>query len=188
MAAEDITRILVEAGGRPLDPRVIDRLFTATLSELQAIARRLMRSERPGHTLQPTAIVNEAYVRLVGRELQLQSRTHFYRVAVRAMRQVLVDHARRRGAAKRGGKQKPVPLLVDIAFTGGAELEMLALDRALTGLEDVHERMARVAELRLFGGLESEEIAAALGVSRRTVQGDWKVAQMWLKRALSSGA
>ena len=135
-----------------------------------------------------TAIVNEAYARLVGRELQLQSRTHFYRVAVRAMRQVLVDYARRRVATKRGGKQPPAPLLVDVAITGGAELEILALDRALTGLEGAHERMARVVELRFFGGLTSEEIAAALGVSRRTVQDDWKVARMWLGRALSVGA
>ena len=147
-----------------------------------------MRDERPGHTLQPTAIVNEAYARLVGRELQLQSRTNFYRVAVRAMRQVLVDYARRRVATKRGGKQPPAPLLVDVAITGGAELEILALDRALTGLEGAHERMARVVELRFFGGLTSEEIAAALGVSRRTVQDDWKVARMWLGRALSVGA
>ncbi|MGD9902089.1 MAG: ECF-type sigma factor [Vicinamibacterales bacterium] len=157
--------------------------------ELKRIARALMRRERGGHTLQPTAVLHEAFVRLVGQaDVQWQDRSHFLGVATRAMRQVLVDHARRRHAAKRGSDGVRVTLDEGLVAGGSPSLDLLALDQALDRYAQLDPRGARVAELRVFGGLTVAETAAHLGVSARTVDGDWSVARMWLARELTSPA
>lgn len=166
---------------------VHNRLFELAYGELHQIAENLMRSERAGHTLQPTAIVHEAYVRLVGKgqAVEWTSRAHFFGAAARAMRQVLVDHARKRAASKRGGGLQRVTL--DERLGGGAEHEheILALNQALEVLASQDERAGRVVELRLFAGLQVHEIAHVLGVSTRTIEGDWLFARKWLERTLS---
>lgn len=171
------------------DPRSLDPLFEATFDELRALAAHYLHRERRGHTLQPTALVNETYLRLQGSgSLACNGRTHFLNVAAMAMRRVLVDHARRRKAAKRGGGQVPVTL-AEIAVAGFPDDTcVLEFDRALDQLARFDARGARVVELRVFTGLTMEEIAESLGVTRRTVQTDWRVATMWLRRSLSMQA
>ena len=146
-----------------------------------------MRRERVDHTLQPTALVHEVYIKLVDQPLaDWEDRAHFIGIATRAMRQILVDHARGRAAAKRGGGWHRVTL--DESILGGrSEFEMLAIDEALTNLTQLDERAARVAELRMIGGLSVKETAHVLGVSPRTVDNDWAMARMWLSRALREG-
>ncbi len=181
----DITRILERMQGDEPDPRARQELYRIVYDELRRIAAGLLRRERAGHTLQPTALVHEAYLKLAGGPgPDWKGRAHFLGVSARAMRQVLVDHARARAAAKRGGGVKPVTLIEDLDGGGGRELELLALDDALTRLAAEDPRGARVVELRVFAGLTMEEIAAVLGVSRRTTDGDWAVARMWLAREL----
>ncbi len=167
--------------------RDFDRLFDATFAELRALARSYMRRERHGHTLQPTALVHEAYLRLFNAEnLDYESRTHFGNIAALAMRRVLVEHARSRNAAKRGGGMEPVSL-GELGLTSlPPQVDVLDLDDALTKYAALDHRGAKVVEMRTFGGLTMEEIAEALGVTRRTVQTDWRVATMWLRREFSS--
>lgn len=164
------------------------RLSELLYPELKRIARSLMRRERDGHTLQPTAVLHEAFVRLVGQTGHAwDDRSHFLGVATRLMRQVLVDHARKRHAAKRGSDGVRVTLDEQLAGGGsGPSLDILALDQALERYERLDPRGARVAELRVFCGLTVPETAAHLGVSARTVDGDWAVARMWLARELTS--
>lgn len=147
-----------------------------------------MRRERPGHTLQTSALVNEAYLRLIDQNITWQNRAHFYGVAARLMRQILVDHARAQKAAKRGGDRIQVSLsnAADSADSGSNEL--IALDDALKSLALIDSRKSSVIELRYFGGLTIEETAEALGVSHTTVEDDWKVARAWLRRELSRTA
>jgi RNA polymerase sigma-70 factor, ECF subfamily len=168
----------------PLEP-----LFEATFTELRAVASRYLGQERRGHTLQPTALVHEAYLRLQATDgITFNGRTHFLNLASAAMRRVLVDHARRKHAEKRGGNRVQVTLH-DIGVAGFPdETCVLEFDRALQNLETIDERGARVVELRVFTGLTMEEIAATLGVTRRTVQTDWRVATMWLRRELAMQA
>ncbi len=164
-------------------------LFDAVYAELKQLAADLMRSERSGHTLRPTALVHEAYLRLVdAKSVSWENRAHFFGIGARIMRQILVDHAREKGAAKRGGGLQRVTLDEALAEEAAPDLEILDLDRALGKLGRLDERAAQVVELRAFGGLEMREIAAALGVSRRTVTSDWKMARMWLARELSGEA
>lgn len=156
---------------------------------LRSRARRLLAGEAPGHTLQATALVHEAYLRLaVGESARWQSRAHFLAVASRAMRRILIDHARTRSRHKRGGSWNRVTLslaAVDGAAAGSFDpLEIVQFDRALEALEREHARMARVAEMRIFGGMTADEIGDALGVSRRTVDGDWAFARRWLALAM----
>lgn len=154
--------------------------------ELRRIAGRLMRSERGGHTLQPTAVVHEAFMRLVDAQtIEWQDRAHFLGIAARVMRRILIEHARRRGAAKRGGGVDRLTL--DEAAVPGddASVGLLDLDDVLTRFAEVDDRGARVAELRIFGGLTVRETAEELGVSSRTVNGDWAVARLWLARELA---
>lgn len=170
-------------------PAPLDATFAATYTELRALAARIMSRERPGHTLQPTALVNEAYLRLLGAgELNVAGRTHFVNLAAQAMRRILVEHARGRLTEKRGGGWVPVTLY-DI---GAADLPdqatILDLDNALRKLTEVDPRAARVVELRVFAGLTMEEIASAVGVTRRTVQTDWRIAFMWLRREMALDA
>jgi RNA polymerase sigma factor (TIGR02999 family) len=156
--------------------------------ELREIARRQLHRERPGHTLQSAALVHEAYLRLVGQHpFDSRDRAHFLAVASRLMRQVLVDHARRNGAAKRGANQT-VELDASFALPLAPRVEMTALDDALVGLAKLDERQAQIVELRFFGGLSVEDIADVLGSSRSTVKRDWNVAKAWLSREMKKAS
>jgi RNA polymerase sigma-70 factor (ECF subfamily) len=150
------------------------------------MAAGLMRNERAGHTLQGTALVHEAYLRLVDdKAIDWQGRAHFFGIAARAMRQILVDHARGRAAAKRGGGLQRVELDDQMGLSGAHALDLLDLDRILTSLAEFDERMARVVEYRVFAGMSVEEVAHVLDVSVRTVHNDWRVAKLWLSRQLA---
>ena len=162
-------------------------LVAIVYDELRSIAQRQLRNERPGHTLQPTALVNEAYLRLFDPTANgWESRAHFFGVAARAMRQVLVDHARKRDAAKRGGELQRVTLVTDIAEAGQSETDLLDLHLALEKLAQNDAALARLVELRFFTGLTLDEAADTLGVSRRKAANDWAAARLWLLRELSS--
>ncbi len=161
---------------------VIERLYP----ELRDLAASLMARERVGHTLQPTALVNEAWLRLVDVEMvQLQGRAHFFGIAARCMRRVLVDHARAKAAQKRGGDWDRITLDASVVSFQDPQLELIALDQALTRFEALDPRASRVAEMRLFAGMTIPEIATELGISPRTVDGDWSVARMWISRELT---
>jgi RNA polymerase sigma factor (TIGR02999 family) len=171
----------------------IEHLYALVHHELHRIAQGLMRRERAGHTLQATALVNEMYLRLDVHGVSWHIRAHFYGVAARAMRQILVDHARKYSARKRGGDIRKVSL--DDAMEKAQEsnleslaLETIAIDRALHQLSEMDERMAQVVELRVFAALDMNEIAAILGISRRTVYDDWDFAKRWLARELGVAA
>jgi RNA polymerase sigma factor (TIGR02999 family) len=156
---------------------------------MRRLAAAMMRSERPGHSLQPTALVHEAYIRLVGgTRVDWQDRAHFIRVAARAMRRILVDHARRRASQKAGGGQERVTIERAVGLGVGPEIEVLELDDVLGRLATLDARMAHGVELRVFGGLNAQEIATVLGVSERTVRNDWTMAKAWLARELSRDA
>jgi RNA polymerase sigma factor (TIGR02999 family) len=184
-----ITQILLGLPGDPGSHRAAtDRLFKIVYDELRCLASGLMRGERPDHTLQSTAIVHEAYLRLVDdSRIEWQNRAHFFGVAARAMRQILVDHARRRRAAKRGGDMQRITLDENLGLEAVSDIEVLHLEEALTRLGEMHERMAQVVEFRVFGGLKNTEIAHLLGLSRQTIQDDWRVAKMWLCREFGGG-
>lgn len=168
------------------DDGALDRVFPLVYHELQRIARAQLGRERAGHTLQATALVNEAYLKLVQRPPSgTADRGHFLGVAARAMRQVLVDHARAWSADKRGGGVAPVTLNEELSGVGSDPEDILALDEALDRLDALDERLRRVVELRYFAGLQDEEIADVLGVTRRTVQRDWVKARAWLHRELA---
>jgi RNA polymerase sigma-70 factor, ECF subfamily len=157
------------------------QLFDVVYDALHALARRYMRRERSDHTLQPTALVHEAYVRLVGqRAKNWANRTHFYGVAAQVMRRVLVDHARVHATAKRGGGNHAVSLDQSIGLSAQQSDDVLAVDEALSRLAEFDPRQSRIVELRFFGGLTEAETAAVLGVSTRTIKRDWAVAKAWL--------
>jgi RNA polymerase sigma-70 factor, ECF subfamily len=180
---EDITALLV-AWGRG-DEAALQQLIPLVHRELHKIARGCLKGERPGHTLQPTALVNEAYLRLVDvRRVSWKNRTHFLAMSARLMRRVLVDFARSRQYLKRGGGAMKVSL--DEAHGPPTERgqDLVALDEALTSLSAIDERKARVIEMRFFGGLTVEETAALLDVSRETVLRDWRLARAWLMQEL----
>lgn len=182
----EVTRILLDLSAREAgDPAATERLFALVYDELRGLAANLMRRERSGHTLQPTALVHEAYLKLVDQtRIQWEDRAHFFGIAARAMRQILVDHSRRHRAEKRGGGLERVTLEDDAAAAASSAFEVLDLDDALTRLAALDPRAARVVELRVFGGLTHDETAKLLGVSRRTVDGDWSMGRMWLAREL----
>lgn len=187
---ERATAILAElSSGQGDEGRSAAELMPLVYAELRVLAEHYLRGERPGHTLQATALVHEAYLRLIDREDQSwQGRTHFLAVGARAMRNLLIDHARARGRLKRGGGLMRVTLAEPIAAGPGSALEpeeLLALDRALEGLAELDERAARVVELRFFAGLKVAEVAELLGVSKRTVEEDWVHARTWLKREMA---
>lgn len=180
----DVTALLRRVGDGDAD--ALDHVFPLVYQELQRIARAQLAHERAGHTLQPTALVNEAYLKLIQRPpIGAETRGHFLGVAARAMRQVLVDHARAWGAEKRGGGVTPVTLQEELAGVRSDPEEVLALDQALDRLDVLDSRLRQVVELRYFAGLHDEEIAGVLGVTRRTVQRDWTKARAWLNRELS---
>lgn len=169
------------------DEKALHLLLPVVYREMKRLAAGYLKAERPGHTLQPTALAHEAYLRLVGRDrIQWQNRAHFLGVAARAMREILVDHARRRRAQKRGGGQQPVTLLdAALLVDRGRPIEFDDLDQALNDLARLSERQAHVVELRYFGGLSIEETAEVLGVSPATVKREWATARAWLYRELS---
>jgi len=169
------------------DREALDRLAPRVYSELRRIAGHLMQSERPGRTLQTTALVHEAYLRLIDvRNVDWQHRAHFFAVSAQIMRRILLDRARRRVAAKRGGAAQRLNLdeLPDLG--SGRSRELVALDDALNALADVDPRKARVIELRFFGGLSAEETAAVLKISPDTVLRDWRLARAWLLAELKA--
>lgn len=180
----EITRWLSRWRTGDTDAR--DHLFAVVQPALRRIAARLMQRERPDHTLEPNALVNELYVRLIGTEpLEYQDRAHFLAIAAKTMRRILIDHARARASAKRGGAQHRVSLS-DVGGWSPAVVgeDLLALDAALTELESADPRAARVVELRFFGGLREEDVAVVLSVSAITVKRDWKAARAWLATRL----
>ncbi len=179
----DVTEMLL-AWSRG-QPGALDRLLPAVQEELHHLARRYMRQERPDHTLQATALVNEAYLRLVDQtRVTWKNRAHFIGVAARLMRRVLVDHARQRAARKRGGPNLRLTLAENVAAPGEKSIDLVALDSALENLEALEPRQARVVELRFFGGLTCEETARALDVSAVTIKRDWIAARAFLYREL----
>jgi RNA polymerase sigma factor (TIGR02999 family) len=182
MSDSDVTALLEAfAGG---NTGALDRLFPLVYEELQRVAHGQMHHERDGHTLDTTALVHDAYVKLVRHppHVQWESRIHFFAVAARAMRQILVNHARARGRAKRGGDAKQVSLDEAVVMPEARSEELLALDQALERMEAIDPRQSRVVELRYFGGLTIEETARVLDVSVVTVKRDWTTARAWLYR------
>ena len=177
----EITLLLQQMGGG--DTQASEKLLRLVLPELRALARHYLRGERPGHTLQPTALVNEAYLRLVSDQSRnWQNRAHFVAVTAGIMRRILIDHARKRQALKRDAQLAPIEISDEREGLSakGAE-ELIALDAALNRLEVLNPRHRQIVELRYFGGLSVEETAEALNVSPITVKRDWRVARAWLK-------
>jgi RNA polymerase sigma factor (TIGR02999 family) len=183
----DIT-ILLQAWDRG-DPGARDALFPAVYHQLKRIARRHLASQSPGHTLQPTALINELYLRLAGREIpSMRARAQFFALTSTMMRQILVDHARARAAGKRGGGIKFEPLNDEFHYSAENASDLLSLDDGLTRLEKLDPRKAKCLELRFFSGLEIAEIAEALEVSVPTVGRDLRLALAWLRRELSGAS
>ena len=182
---QQVTQLLVAWGGG--DQAARDELMPLVYEELRRLAHKCMRRERPAHTLQTSALLNEAYVRLVDQKnIQWQDRAHFFGIAARLMRQVLVDYARTRNYAKRGGDQCRVSLDEAMIVTRERAAEVVALDEALKTLAEIDPRQSQIVELRFFGGLSIDETAEVLAVSPGTVMRDWTLAKAWLRRALTS--
>ena len=185
-SAGEVTRLLVEL--RNGNPEAKAKLIPLVYNHLHRLAKRAMRRERPDHTLQPTALVNEAYLRLVPQEgTDWQDRAHFFGVAARLMREILVDYARAHTCVKHGGKAKTRPLEQVPEFSESRSRELIELDSALESLDRLDPQQARVVELRFFGGLTVEETAQVLGISARTVKREWRMARLWLHQEMSGG-
>jgi len=168
------------------DREALDKLIPIVYEELRRQAARYLRRERPGHTLQTTALIHEAYLRLIDQKnVRWQNRAHFFAIAAQLMRRILVDHARGRQAAKRGGSDIKLPLEEGMIGSEGREVDLVALDEALERLASIDPQQSRVVELKFFSGLSVEETAEVLGVSQRTVKRDWNVAKAWLRREIS---
>jgi RNA polymerase sigma factor (TIGR02999 family) len=183
--SQPVTELLVR--WRAGDPDALEALIPLVYKELRDIARRQLRNERPGHTLQSAALVNEAYLRLLDqRPFDTENRAHFLAVAARLMRQILVDYARSHGAAKRGADRR-VELDTSVILPQARSADVVALDDALNDLSRMDEQQGRVVELRFFGGLATEEIALVLDISPSTVKRDWNVAKAWLTRQMKKG-
>ncbi len=187
-ARDEARRILAGLhGGREDRVELFNRLFELTFVELRRLAAAALRHEQSDLEMQPGDLVDETYMRLAGdATLHWTSRAHFCGVAAVAMRQILVEAARRRGAAKRGGGWQRITLDDEVGAAGNTTLEILDLDQALLRLKESHARMEQVVELRVFGGLAVRDVAHVLGVSERTVQSDWRAARTWLAHELSS--
>lgn len=184
-ATPDVTELLLrwKDGGDP----VRDELLALVYDELRRVAGAQLRAERHDHTLQPTALVNEVYLRIVDQtRVQWQNRAHFFAVAARLMRRILVDHARRTGAAKRGSGVRPVRIESVEPAAPMADVDLVDLDAALARLAERDERMSRVVEMRYFAGLSVEETAEALAISVATVKREWSTARAWLHRELAA--
>jgi RNA polymerase sigma-70 factor, ECF subfamily len=185
--ANEITQLLLRVGAG--DPGATAHLLEAVYPELRRIAGYQLRGERPGHTIQPTALVNEAYLDLLaGAKLTWKDRAHFFATVAQAMRRILVDYARMRKAAKREGGKRRVELTDGLAISVDRLDEVLSIDEALTRLAEWDARQSRIVELRFFGGLTEEEVAETLGISARTVKRDWNLARAWLRGELQGQA
>ena len=183
----DVSRLL--ARWKAGDEAALQELVPIVHDELRRLARRQMAGERPGRTLQPTALVNEAYLRLADlRQMQWQDRAHFFAMAARLMRRILVDAARTRGYQKRGGGAQRVSFTQALAVAEVPSTDVVKLDDALEALAQIDARKSRVVELRFFGGLSVDETAEVLQVSRETVKRDWTFAKLWLLRQLRGDA
>ena len=183
LSPQGVTELLLE--WKQGDSGALDKLTPLVYDELRRIAHRYVQRERDGHTLETTALVNEAYLRLVGgQHIEWQNRAHFFAVTAQVMRHVLIDHARRRHYAKRGGEAQQVSLEDASGMSHQRAAELVALDEALDELAKLDPRKGRVVELRYFGGLSLEETADVLEVSPMTVRRDWRAAKAWLYRAL----
>ena len=183
-SSHEVTAILHDWSGG--DPDAPERLMPLVYDEMRRLARSFLAKERGGHTLQPTALVNEAYLRLVDQtRVNWQNRAHFYGIAASMMRRVLIDHARAHATEKRGGGAVRLSLDdVQLPLAQRAQ-SLVALDEALEKLKQMDERKCRVVEMRFFAGMSDEEIAEVLGVTTRTVLRDWKTARLWLYRELA---
>lgn len=185
MDEKPITILLQEVrnGGQ----NALEQLLPHVYAELRRLAGSCLRNERANHTLQPTALVHEAYLKLVGQETQWQDRAHFFGIAARSMREILIDHARIRNAEKRGGAEKTQIVLDEaVSYGGGTNLDVVRLDEALRELERLDKRQAQIVEMKFFGGLKVEEIAEVLDISPATVKRHWATAKMFLSRELKS--
>lgn len=183
--SHQVTQLLI--GWREGDRHALDALTPLVYQELRCIARRHLQREKPGHTLQSTALVHEAYLRLIDQNVTWQNRAHFFGMAAQFMRRILVDHARGKQAAKRGGEDAlRMTLDEGIAVAEGRDLDLVALDDALTRLAGMDPQQSRIIELRFFAGLSIEETAEVLGISPATVKRDWAMARAWLFRELSA--
>jgi RNA polymerase sigma-70 factor, ECF subfamily len=172
---------------QPGDRQTTEQLFAAVYTELRAIAAAYMRREPKNNTLQPTALVHEAYLKLVDQTFDVgQGRTYFVAIAAQAMRRILVDHARRRGASKRGGNQYRIALDDNLVIESNRDVDLLALEDALTKLADLDPRQSQMIELRFFGGLSIAEVAKVMGISKRSVEREWTMVRAWLRRELST--
>jgi RNA polymerase sigma factor (TIGR02999 family) len=185
---EELTDLLME-WGRGSQP-ALDRLMPHVYDELRMLARNYLRRERPGHTVQTGTLVHEAFVRLIeGQRIPWEGRAHFFGIAARLMRQILIDHARARDAQKRGSGEAAEPLASALSVAVQAmDVGVLALDRALQDLAAIDPEQARVVELRFFGGLTVEETAHVMGTSTGTVKREWAMARAWLRRAIAAEA
>ena len=180
----DVTRLLAQLRGG--NQEAADQLVPLVYNELRRMAGAYMQRERPGHTLQATALVHEAYMRLVVRE-PAQNRAHFFAIAAHTMRQVLLDYARRRDAGKRGGAgARRVDLDGELPIAAEALDDVLAIDEVLKRLEQIDPRQSRLVELRFFAGLDVEEAAEVMGVSPTTIKREWRSAKAWLRRELAA--
>ncbi len=186
MEKGEVTQLLNEMAKG--DSGAADKLLPLVYSELHRLAASYMRRERPDHTLQATALINEAYLRLAREDGEWNNREHFIGMAANVMRHVLVDYARAHKAQQRDGAMKRVELRDDLAVSAEKLEELIALDEVLKNLESLHPRQGKVVELRYFGGLSMEQIASLLGVSERSVKRDWSLARIWLFRELEQGS
>ncbi|HEY6045971.1 MAG TPA: sigma-70 family RNA polymerase sigma factor [Pyrinomonadaceae bacterium] len=179
-----VTEMLVEWSDSR-DQESLNKIMPIVYDELRRQAARYLKHERQGHTLQTTALVHEAYVRLIDQAgVRWQNRAHFFAIAAEMMRRILVDYARKRHAAKRGGDAVRVTLNEALQASDQGDLDLITVDKALTKLATLDNQQARVVELRFFGGLNVEETAEVLGISERTVKRDWSVAKAWIRREL----
>ena len=181
----DVTQLLADWNAG--DQSALDRLVPLVDKELHRLAHHYMSRERAGHTLQTTALVNEAYVRLVGQNIGWQSRAHFFGIAAKLMRQILVDYARKRNFAKRGGKAQQVSLGQAAFVAGERAAELISLDEALLALTEISPQQGRIVELRFFGGLTIEETAEVMKLSVDKVKRDWSMAKAWLYQEINIG-
>jgi len=183
-SSHELTELLIAWGSGSQD--ALEKLFPLVYEELRRLAHRYMRRERPGHTLQTTAVVHEAYLRLIDQKhVQWQNRAHFFAIAAQMMRRILITHAQRQAYAKRGGGAVQVSLDETAILSRERAGELIALDEALKALTAIDPRRCQVVELRFFGGLGNEEIAEVLKISPNTVTRDWNVAKAWLYREMN---
>ena len=185
-SSQELTRLLL--AWRNGDQEALERLTPLVYGELRRMAHRFMLRERPDHTLQSSALVNEAYIRLIDcRQVGWQNRAHFFGIAAQMMRQILIDHARSHARAKRGGALRQVSFEETALVSEERAAELIALDDALTSLAAFDLSKSRIVELRFFGGLTNEEVGEVMGMSLRTIEREWRKAKAWLRREISKG-